>query len=425
MGLRKPTAPPIYPFRVVREAATPVASTPDGNPPRSPLRFIELFAGIGLVRKALASAGWRCVFANDNDPEKAEVYTRNFGEEGFFLGDIRSLRGEELPDAELLTASFPCQDLSLAGPRAGLEGERSGLVAEALRVLREKNRSGAKGVDLVLLENVEGFVTSRKGLDILGVLRELNRLGYGADVLLIDASYFVPQSRRRVFVLGRRGAPATPPPSDPFAHPFRPAKVRKLFAENPGLAWYFFRLPDAPARRDTTLEQVLEDRLPDGAWFPKERAEKELARLKGRSRERLLEASRRAEEEGRPVRLTGYRRTRGKEVVLELRSDGLAVCLRVPTGGSSRQLVVEVRPDGEVGVRYMTPKEYARLQGVWGDFWVPEDPRKALKGFGDAVVVQVLEWLGRVLAEEIALAHRGAEERGSAPEKGKPARGGG
>lgn len=240
------------------------------------------------MRKGLASAGWRCVFANDNDPEKAEVYTRNFGEEGFFLGDIRSLRGEELPDAELLTASFPCQDLSQADPRVGLEGERSGLVAEALRVLREKNRSGAKGVDLVLLENAEGFVTSRKGLDILGVLRELNRLGYGVDVLLIDASHFVPQSRRRVFVLGRRGAPATPPPSDPFAHPFRPAKARKLFAENPGLAWYFFRLPEAPARRDAALEQVLEDQLPDGAWFPKERAEKELARLKGRSRERLL-----------------------------------------------------------------------------------------------------------------------------------------
>lgn len=101
------------------------------------MRVIELFAGIGLMRAGLEAAGFRVVFANDIEPFKAKMYVANYGPDDFHLGDVRDLRGGELPDADLLTASFPCTDLSLAGNRAGLAGEHSGTFWEAVRLLKE------------------------------------------------------------------------------------------------------------------------------------------------------------------------------------------------------------------------------------------------------------------------------------------------
>src|SRR3990170_3204623 len=101
------------------------------------MRAIELFAGIGLMRVGLERAGWEVVFANDIEPFKAAMYRTNFGDRDLTVGDVRGLRGADLPDADLLTASFPCTDLSLAGNRAGLGGEHSGTFWEVVRLLRE------------------------------------------------------------------------------------------------------------------------------------------------------------------------------------------------------------------------------------------------------------------------------------------------
>ena len=85
----------------------------------------EFFAGIGLVRLALERRGWQVTFANDIDPDKQEIYERNFGQDDFHLGDIHKLTPDDVPQSDLFTASFPCNDLSIAGARAGLNGKES------------------------------------------------------------------------------------------------------------------------------------------------------------------------------------------------------------------------------------------------------------------------------------------------------------
>ena len=98
--------------------------------------FGEFFAGISLVREAMEPLGWRCVFANDIAPGKAEMYRTRFGFRHFVVDEVNNLTVDQLPaDIDLVTASFPCIDLSLAGNRAGLVGEHSGTVWPFLKLL--------------------------------------------------------------------------------------------------------------------------------------------------------------------------------------------------------------------------------------------------------------------------------------------------
>ena len=108
----------------------------------APLRAAEFFAGIGLVRRALEQEDFRVVFANDIEPAKAALYRANFDASDLVVGDVRNVRGKDVPDIDLATASFPCTDLSLAGNRAGLSGEHSGMFWEFARVIREMRRRG-------------------------------------------------------------------------------------------------------------------------------------------------------------------------------------------------------------------------------------------------------------------------------------------
>ena len=175
----------------------------------------EFFAGMGLMRAGLESAGIETVFANDICPVKATLYRANWGGEGLHIGDIRALSGDNIPDCELATASFPCTDLSLAGQRKGLQGEKSGLVLDFLRILGEMDR---RAPDTVLIENVPGFLTANGGKDWQTVMGGLSGLGYDAGHIVVNASAFVPQSRARVFIVAHRGGlaplPAPPPERD-------------------------------------------------------------------------------------------------------------------------------------------------------------------------------------------------------------------
>ena len=167
------------------------------------MNFAEFFAGIGLVRLGLERAGWSCVFANDIDGKKFEMYRAQFPHdpEGHFVcDDIRNVRADLLPDVQLATASFPCTDLSLAGARAGLAGEHSSALWPFLEVLEKLKTMRPQ---LVMLENVPGFLTSHGGGDFRSALLALNRIGYVVDAFVIDAANFVPQSRQRLFVVGR------------------------------------------------------------------------------------------------------------------------------------------------------------------------------------------------------------------------------
>ena len=329
------------------------------------------------------------------------MYKRQGSE--LLVGDIATISADQIPDVDLATASFPCQDLSLAGKRAGLSGKRSGTFYQFIRILGEFSAQG-RPPSIVLVENVSGLLTSHRGKDIREVLLSLNRLGYACDLLLIDAAYFIPQSRPRVFVLGFFGPQTTSLIDDSaFLHPFRPPPVRKVVQANFDLAWRFLKLPNISRMPHVSLAHILEKNQSLN-WFDDGKLERELSYIRNKSKERLSRALRTAQVTGKPVYLTAYRRMRQGAVCLEIRDDGIAGCLRAPTGGSSRQILIEVTPQGSVRMRYMTAREYGRLQGVPDSFWIPERQQPGLRAFGDAVAVPVLRWIGRILKNH--LVHR-------------------
>ena len=178
------------------------------------VRAAEFFAGMGLMRAGLEPMGIATVFANDICPVKATLYRDNWGSDGLHVGDIRALSGADIPDCEIASASFPCTDLSLAGGRAGLQGEQSRLVLDFLRILGEMDQ---RAPSVVLIENVTGFLTANGGADWQTVMAGLRGLGYEARHIVVNASAFVPQSRARVFIVGRKGSMGRLPPPPPGA----------------------------------------------------------------------------------------------------------------------------------------------------------------------------------------------------------------
>lgn len=367
-------------------------------------RVAEFFAGIGLVRLAYEAAGAQVVFANDIEPFKGRVYEEQFGATDLTLGDIRQINGSDVPDIEIATASFPCTDLSLAGNRAGLRGEGSGMFWEFARVLREMDRRRPGAVQI---ENVPSFANSNGGEDLRGAVRELNRLGYVCDLLVIDARRFVPQSRPRLFLVGVSSEVASGVRWEP--HPFRPDWTQQFARENADLRLHAFPLPTPPSDGGS-LADIAESLPPDDRrWWGTDRATRFIESLNGLHSQRLasLQAS------PTTVWATAYRRTREGKARWEIRADSLSGCLRCPRGGSSKQAVVQAG-GGNVQVRWMTAREYARLQGVDDSFTFDSvTPTQAMFGFGDAVCVGAVEWLARHAVLPAVVSARGS--RGPLP----------
>ncbi|HVW87481.1 MAG TPA: DNA (cytosine-5-)-methyltransferase, partial [Bryobacteraceae bacterium] len=162
--------------------------------------FYEFFAGGGMVRAGLGQ-GWRCAFANDVDPKKSRSYRENWGGAELTTADVGSLAASDLPGrADLAWASFPCQDLSLAGAGAGLKGNRSGTFWPFWRLMKGLIAEG-RAPRLVTLENVCGTLNSHGGTDFVTICGEVWQAGYSLGAMVIDASRFVPQSRPRLFIV--------------------------------------------------------------------------------------------------------------------------------------------------------------------------------------------------------------------------------
>ncbi len=381
-------------------------------------KFYELFAGIGLVREALEPLGWECVYANDFDPKKRAIYRARFpGEASAELDgrDLFDVDPDELPrPVDLAASSFPCIDLSLAGKRGGLAGDHSGAFWAFVEVLKGLRNSG----DLpraVMIENVVGFLTSNGGEDFRVALRVLSELGYRLDVAQVTAERFTPQSRPRIFVLALRedvagDAMTLPGEASPQqwasavnAGGVRPKLVRKMMlerlfdaaqerllddapVEDVGISWGLLAFPEPP-RRERDFADVVE--WDAGPWWPPERVERALSEMGPLHRARVREMA----EAGEKRAATAYRRRRNGRSVYEVRSDGVAGCLRTARGGSSTQLVI-VAEDGEVRIRRMTPREYASLQGCEYQDELDAFPESDLRtAFGDAVCVPVVEWV--------------------------------
>ncbi|WP_396595693.1 DNA cytosine methyltransferase [Brevundimonas sp. R86498] len=348
----------------------------------------EFFAGGGLA--GLGLAGFRTLFANDIDAAKVASWRANHS--GLIhQGDVWTLETLDLPGrADLAWASSPCQDVSLAGARAGLAARRSGAFWGFWRLMQGLDAEG-RGPPAIVIENVTGLLTSGAGADFATVCAALVEAGYRVGALEMDAALWLPQSRPRLFIVALRGIEGVEQagPSGPFHSPrLVAAHARLPDAVRTGWAWW--SLP-VPPRRNLDLAAMLE---PDAAvdWLSAHQTEALLA-LAGPLHRARLEAAR-ASGERRVA--AAYRRVRMEAGVkmqrLELRLDGLAGCLRTPAGGSSRQYVI-VCDDSSVRARRLAGREAARLMGVPDSYRLPVAETAALKLMGDAVAVPVVRAL--------------------------------
>lgn len=349
-------------------------------------QVLEFFAGIGLARMGLEAAGFRVAWANDYEPDKKAMYDAQFGESDarhFALGDVANLTVDQIPrNASLAWASSPCTDLSLAGNRAGFAGEQSGTFWHFVRLLKDLRSDRP---EVVVLENVVGLATSHGGDDLSAAVRAFNELGYSVDVLSIDARRFVPQSRPRLFLVGAQNPPedVVEPNSE-----LRPDWLQWVYGDK-SLRTHRAALPIPPAPRTTGLgEEIEELPLDDERWWDTDRTSRFVSSLSPTQAERVAELKR-----GSGVKYrTAYRRTRNGVAVWEVRSDDISGCLRTARGGSSKQAVVRLG-NKRIHVRWMTPREYARLMGAPDYDLSGARNNQALFGFGDAVAVPAVSWL--------------------------------
>lgn len=364
----------------------------------SNFKFYEFFSGGGLARKGLG-AEWECLFANDICPRKSEAYRRNFnGAPELTAGDIKQVSPDILPrGATLAWASFPCQDLSLAGPKpeSGLSAKRSGCFWpfwELMTALDDQDR----GVPIIVLENVAGLLCSNKGKDFSNLLQVITKKNYKAGALVIDAERFVPQSRPRLFIIAVKDFLHIPGQllGKNSASPWLPHNVLQAYGNLPDTIrknWIWWNLP-VPAPRRTALKSLIDNDPAGVKWHSSTETEKLLSLMSGTNVQKV----RKAQDSGGLQIGTVYRRTRkenGKSVQrAEVRFDGISGCLRTPAGGSSRQIILAV--EGKtIRSRLLAPLEAARLMGLDDGYKLPEKYNDSYHLMGDAVVVPVVKWL--------------------------------
>jgi len=350
----------------------------------APWAMHEFFAGSGMVSYGLKGL-FSPVWANDISIKKAETYCSNFTSSHFILGDIKSIHGVDLPTAHLSWASFPCQDLSLAGSLGGIDADRSGLVWEWLRVLAEINKRPA----VLVIENVTGLLSANQGNNYIRLHQALTDMGYRSGAIVIDAVLFVPQSRPRVFVIAVEKDVDIPA----CMLDDKPNWLHNKAAANLGSSlpdWIWWRAPQ-PKGSNLRLEDIIDRTLP----YDKD----DVLRLVPPHHLKILDSC-------DSIVATGYRRTRKGNQCLELRFDGVAGCLRTPEGGSSKQFVV-VKDRNGTHARLLSPREAARLMGAPDSFVLPQSNNDGYRAMGDAVVLPVARFLGQVFLAELAEAAYG------------------
>ena len=338
--------------------------------------FVDFFAGSGLVTQGARHA---CVpvWSNDICPKKAGIYIANHGDDHFHLGSIEDVDGSQIPTGDIVWASFPCQDLSLAGKMGGLGAARSGLFWEWLRVLDEMPVKPT----VIALENVVGLLSANGGEDYRMLHEALCERSYRVGPMLLDARLWVPQSRPRVFIVAAHDCIDTTSLEDNGPNWLHPDPVLKAIAPLDHVV--FWAMP-RPAKRPKTLTDLIDWAAPA---FNEDRAAALFALVAPKHRELLdrLPASRRAV-------FPGYRRTRNGKQVLELRFDDLSGCLRTAEGGSSCQFLL-LHDSGKWKARLITPREAARLMGAPERYCLSTSYNESYNAMGDAVVVPVVKHL--------------------------------
>jgi DNA (cytosine-5)-methyltransferase 1 len=324
------------------------SDVPFPSPKNPKFKFIDLFAGIGGFRIAMQNLGGKCVFTSEWDEQAKKTYKANFGEVPF--GDITKKETKDfIPDNfDVLCAGFPCQAFSIAGKRGGFEDTRGTLFFDVAEIIKRKQPKA------IFLENVKGLRNHDRGktlATILNVLRE--DLGYFVpEPKIINAKDFgVPQNRERIFIVGFRG----------------------------DLGIGEFQYPD-PVEKVVVFEDVKEEKTVSAKYY-----------LSTQYLKTLKEHKQRHENKG-----NGF----GYEIIPD---DGIANAVVCGGMGRERNLVYDDRLEdftpvthitGEVnrlGIRKMTPREWARLQGFPDNFVIPVADASAYKQFGNSVAVPAIQ----------------------------------
>jgi DNA (cytosine-5)-methyltransferase 1 len=378
--------------------------------------FYEFFAGGGMVRMGLES-DWICLFANDFNHKKSHIYRQNWGGGILKTADVRSVMTSDLPgQSDLAWASFPCQDLSLAGGGAGLKGDRSGTFWPfwgLMKALIKEDRVPK----IIVLENVCGTLTSHGGKDFATICTALNNAGYRCGAVVVDAALFIPQSRPRLFIIALRNALDLPldlcgaMPS-PLWHTRTLKTAYDKLTRSAKENWIWWAIP-APPVRNTRFADLIEDHPASVDWH----TPKETRQLLSMMSDINLAKVEDAKKAGRRMVGAIYKRTRRDENGFkvqraEIRFDDVAGCLRTPAGGSSRQLIMVVDRKS-VKSRLISSRETARLMGLPDEYELPGNYNEAYHLTGDGVVVPVVRHLAAHVFEPI-LSHETSPAREAA-----------
>jgi DNA (cytosine-5)-methyltransferase 1 len=381
--------------------------------------FLEFFAGGGMAREGLGQT-WRCLFANDFDARKVATYKANWGSGDIKWGDVANLTPSDLPAAavDLAWASFPCQDLSLAGSYRGLGHERDKVATRSgtfwpfwrlMRALVQDERAPRA----IVLENVYGCLTSHEGKDFAAIASAMAESDYRFGAAVIDASHFVPQSRPRVFFIAFRRGEIIPPslisngPQESW-HPAALVKAHARMTAGARESWIWWKIA-RPLARNSTFADLIEDVPTTVNWHSGAHTQYILELMSPLNRKKVADAMRTSR------RTVGalYRRTRPDENGIkrqraEVRFDDIAGCLRTPAGGSSRQaiLVIEGR---KIRSRLLSPREAARLMGLHDDYVLPERYNDAYHVCGDGVCVPVVRHVAQHVLEPALKARETSE----------------
>ena len=304
------------------------------------LKAIDLFAGIGGMRLGFEQLGFDIVYSNDIDHYACQTYRANFGE--IDERDIRQVDLESLPAFEVLLAGFPCQPFSMIGKRDGLKDPRGQLFNEVIKFLNKREPRA------FVLENVKNLLKHNKGGTYKFIKSALEKAGSGYTIYedVLDAQNFgVPQHRERVYIVG-------------IKHPHGEFKFPKKSLR--------------PGKKQ--VKEILDKKVPDKYY------------LSQRYYSGLLAHKKRHAEKG-----SGF----GCEL-LDLK--GVSNTIVCGNMGRERNLIQD-RPVSinKWGVRKLTERECARLQGFPDSFKIPVSSTQAYKQFGNAVSVPVAKEMARKL----------------------------
>ena len=361
--------------------------------------FYEFFCGGGLVRLGLGDE-WKCVGAVDNNISKITAYRQNFGDcPGLTHGDVRNISPDSIPGVlDLAWASSPCQDLSVAGTRTGMSGTASGAFWPFWQIIQRLVEND-RAPRVVTLENVRNLISVNDGKDFAVLVGALVSAGYKVGVVILDARAFLPQSRKRIFVVAVRAD--IPVPSDLHGDPtasLHPPDLRRAVASLPAFVrqrCVWWRLPQ-PAPSRLRLADLLDPETTT-EWHTSDETTDLVANMEPRDLDKVGQA----QSSGKLEFGTIYVRSRPDVAQLRrrranVRLDGVANCLLTPNGRMSSQIILAIEGES-LRTRYMTATEGARLMGLPPGYRLPKGYNNTFNLFGEGVVVPVVSYLARHL----------------------------